>query len=169
MAGFAGEIRHPDRPLWRWRWPMEDRFLLFAGIVAVGVTVLALLLGWMDRKAVPAKDRVRRATGNAMLGLQEFIEPSVEYVFQAQNVEQKEEEDDEGLGEDQEAIRSDLAEALGRTPVDPEEVRRHLAAAVRAGMDWKSLFEQAVGEELRERPCRAPSIPPASRVAPRVD
>ncbi len=38
-----------------------------------------------------------------MLGLQQFIEPSVEYVFQSQNVEQKEEEDDNGLGGDEES------------------------------------------------------------------
>jgi len=146
---------------------MEDRFLIFAGIVAVGVIVLWVFLGGMDRKDLPRKPRVRRGMGNAMLGLQEFIEPSVESVFQSQNVEQKEEEDDKGLGGDEEAIRSDLAEALSRTPVDPEEVRRHLSAAVRLGMDWKALFEQVASVELRERPFRAPSIPPAKRVAPR--
>ncbi len=146
---------------------MEERFLVCAGIVAAGAVVLALFLGWMDRKGIPGKERVRRGTGNALLGLQEFIEPSVEYIVQAQNVEQKEEEDDEGLSGGESAIRSDLAEALGRTPIDLEEVRRHLSAAARTGMDWKALFEQAVGDELRERPFRAPCIPPARRVAPR--
>jgi hypothetical protein len=148
---------------------MENRFLIFAGIVAVVVIVLAVCLGWMDPKDIPRKQRVRRGTGNAMLGLQQFIEPSVEHVFQAQNVEQKEEEDDNGLGgdEEQEAIRSDLAGALSRTPVDPEEVRRHLSTAARLGMDWKALFDQVVTDELRARPFRAPSIPPAKRVAPR--
>jgi hypothetical protein len=34
-------------------------------------------------------------------------------------------------------------------------------------MDWKALFEQAVSDELHERPFRAPSIPPVWRVAPR--
>jgi len=102
-----------------------------------------------------------------MLGLQQFIEPSVEHVFQAQNVEQREEDDDAGQGDDGETVRSDLAEALSRTPVDPEEVRRHLTAAMRLGLDWKPLFEQALADELRERPFRAPSMPPARRVAPR--
>jgi hypothetical protein len=97
--------------------------------------------------------------GNAMLGLQEFIEPSVNYVFQSQNVEQKEEENDKGLGGDEQAVRADLAEALSQTPVDPEEVRRHLSTAVRLGIDWKALFDQVASEELRERPFRAPSIP----------
>ena len=146
---------------------MEDRFLYFAGIVAVVVMVLAAFFGWIDRKKLPGTKNVRRGAGNAMLGLQQFIEPSVEHVFQAQNVEQKEEEDDQGQGGDEEAVRSDLAESLGRAPVDPEEVRRHLASAARMGLDWRALFEQAVADELRKRPFRAPFVPPASRVAPR--
>ncbi len=146
---------------------MEERFLVLAATVAAGAVLLALCFGWMDRKAIPGKERVRHGTGHALLGLQEFIEPSVEYIVQAQNVEQKEEEDDEGLGGDEAAIRSELAEALGRTPIDLEEVRRHLSAAARTGVDWKALFEQAASDELRQRPFRAPCIPPVWRVAPR--
>jgi hypothetical protein len=146
---------------------VESAFLTVAGIVAVWAVVFEVFRRRLGRKDTPVKERLRRGTGHALLGLQQFIEPSVEYVFQSQNVEQKDEEADDGLGEDEEAIRSDLAEAMGRTPVDTEEVRRHLTAAARAGLDWKSLFEQAVSDELRERPFRAPSIPPAGRVAPR--
>jgi hypothetical protein len=146
---------------------VEGSFLTVAGILAVWAVVFEVFRRRLGRKESPVKDRLRRGTGHALLGLQEFIEPSVEYVFQAQNVEQKEEEDDDGLGEDEEAIRSDLAEAMGRTPIDTEEVRRYLTAAARAGLGWKALFDQAVGDELRERPFRAPSIPPVGRVAPR--
>ena len=146
---------------------MEDRFLFFAGIVAVVVMVLAAFFGWIDRKKPPGTKNVRRGAGNAMLGLQQFIEPSVEYVVQSQNVEQKEVDDDDGLGGDAEAIRSDLAEALTRTPVDPEEIRRHLSAAARMGVDWMALFNDVIRNELRQRPFRAPSIPPLKRVAPR--
>jgi hypothetical protein len=146
---------------------VEGPFLTVAGILAIWAVVFEVFRRRLGRKESPVKDRLRRGTGHALLGLQEFIEPSVEYVVQAQNVEQKEEEDDDGLGEDEEAIRSDLAEAMGRTPVDTEEVRRYLTAAARAGLDWKTLFDQAVGDELRERPFRAPSIPPVGRVAPR--
>jgi hypothetical protein len=148
---------------------MGEVFLIVAGIVAEGLILVIAVLGraGKDRKVPPTKERLRRGTGHALLGLQQFIEPSVEHVFQAQNVEQKDDEDDEGLGEDDEAIRSDLAEALGRSPVDVEEVRRHLAAAARAGLDWKAVYEQAAAAELRDRPFRAPSIPPAGRVRPR--
>jgi hypothetical protein len=147
---------------------MEVSFLIFGGIVAVGAIVLAVLLSHASRNRPVAKEHVRRATGSAMLGMQQFIEPSVEHIFQAQNVEQKEEDGDQGQGGDEETIRSDLAEALGRTPVDPEEVRRHLAAAARMGMDWKALFEHAAADEQEARPYRAPFIPPIQRVAPRV-
>jgi hypothetical protein len=146
---------------------MEARFLVFAGIIAVGAIVFSVFLGWASRKDPTAKQRVRRGTGGALLGLQQFIEPSVEHIFQAQNLEQKDDEEDDGLGVDEAVIRSNLAEALGRSPVDPEEVRRHLSAAARSGMNWKVLFEQAVADELSARPYRAPSLPPARRVAPR--
>ena len=148
---------------------MADGFLMVAGIVAVGMVLVVSVLGraGRDRKASAAGERLRRGTGHALLGLQQFIEPSVEHVFEAQNVEQKDEEGDDGLGEDEAAIRSDLAEALGRSPVDVEEVRRHLASAARAGLDWKVIYEEAVAAELRERPFRAPSMPPSGRVRPR--
>ncbi len=148
---------------------MEHSFLIFAGIVAVVAVLIVSVLGraGKDAKPSPAKDRLRRGIGHALLGLQQFIEPSVEHVFEAQNVEQKDDEDEGGLGEGEEAIRSDLAEALGRSPVDIEEVRRHLSAAARAGLDWKALYDQAVSDELRDRPYRAPSIPPVGRVRPR--
>jgi hypothetical protein len=146
---------------------LEARLLFFAMIVAPGVLALAWILTRKARNDTPSKERLHRGTGHALLGLQQFIEPSVEYLVQAQNVEQSEDEDDQGLGADREAIHSGLADALGRTPVDPEEVRRHLAAARRLGMDWRDLFDQAVAEELRQRPFRAPKMPPAGRVAPR--
>jgi hypothetical protein len=146
---------------------MQGQGLIVAALAAVAVIVLTLLLRASKRKRAPSHTHVRRATGSALLGLQGFIDPSVEYLLQAQNVEQKEEDDDDGQGADLEAIRSDLADALRRTPVDPEEVRRHLTAAARAGMDWNAVFEQAVRDELRERPFRVPYLPPARRVAPR--
>jgi hypothetical protein len=147
---------------------MEERLMFFAGLVSVAVIVVVSIAGRIKHKRLPAMQSVRRGTGNAMLGLQQFIEPSVEYVFQAQNVEQNEEEDDQGLDGDEDAVCSNLAEALGRTPVDPEEVRRHLAAAARLGLDWRVIFDRAVADELRDRPFRAPSMPPTRRVAPRA-
>jgi hypothetical protein len=148
---------------------METRFLLLAGIVTMGMFALAVSRRWFGWKDPRAAGRVRRGTGHAFLGFQQFIEPSVEHILEAQNVEQKDDEKDDGLGIDEEAVRSNLAEALRQSPVDHEEIRRYLTAAVRAGMDWVALFDQAVADELRERPFRAPSMPPARRVAPRLE
>ncbi len=113
-------------------------------------------------------ERVRRGTGHALLGLQQFIEPSVEHIFEAENREQKDEDDHDSDGDDPVAIRNDLAASLALTPIDPEEVRRHLAAAQRAGLDWRALYEEAAEHERAERPFKAPSIPPLWRVAPRT-
>jgi hypothetical protein len=143
-----------------------DAGFLTLALATVGLTALAAILGGRDRTNPQRQPRARRATGNALLGLQQFLQPSVEWVFQAQNVEQKDEDDDAGEGDDEEAILSDLGQALRRTPIDPEELREHLTAALRAGLDWNALFEQAVAAELRERPFRAPYMPPSWRVAP---
>src|SRR5579875_894274 len=100
-------------------------------MVAVGTLLIVAVLGRADEAGtrLPFQNRLRHGTGQALLGLQQLIEPSVEHVLAAENLGQKEEEDDDGPGGDEEAVRSDLAEALGRSPVDAEEVRRHLSAA----------------------------------------
>ena len=135
-----------------------------AGGLALALTLIGLTRrGPIDR----TRERTRRGAGHAMLGLQEFIEPSVEFIFQAENAEQKEEDEGNALESEQDAIIADLAVSLGRERVDHEEVRRHLASAQRSGLDWRELFEQAVGAEVTARPFRAPAMPPIWRVAPR--
>jgi hypothetical protein len=148
---------------------VDARPLIPAILLVAGFAALYLALAWMRRKGWvdPSRDRVRRGAGHAMLGLREFVEPSVEYILQAENAEQKEQDDlapsDDGPGQ----ILDDLSASLGRDPIDPEEVRRHLAAARRAGLDWRETFDRAIQGELAARPYRAPSLPPSWRVAPR--
>jgi hypothetical protein len=146
---------------------MDLNILFPAGLLLAGFLALARMQrkGWID--ASPG--RVRRGTGHAMLGLQEFIEPSVEHIFEAENLEQKDEDDRDASEDDPETIRADLSTSLGRDPVDHEEVRRHLATARRAGLDWREVYEQAVRDELSDRPFRSPSLPPPWRVAPREE
>ena len=148
---------------------MDHRPLFPLGWFLAGGLALVLTLVWLTRRGSIdcSRERTRRGAGHAMLGLQEFIQPSVEFIFQAENAEQKEEDEGDALETDQDAIRADLAVSLGRDHVDHEEVRRHLASAQRFGLNWRELFEQAVSAELTARPFRAPSMPPAWRVAPR--
>jgi hypothetical protein len=139
-------------------------------VVALVVTgSLSLLLTRKPRRGAGGSraERVRRGTGHALLGLQQFVEPSAEHVFEAENREQIDEDDKEGEGDDPRAIAASVAAGLARSRVDPEEVRRHLAAASRVGLDWRAVYEQAVRAELAARPFKAPAIPPAWRVAPR--
>jgi hypothetical protein len=148
---------------------MDFRPLVPVALLLAGVAALVLTFSWMRRRRWidPSHDRIRRGVGRAMLGMQEFIEPSVEYILQAENAEQAEAEDPGRSEDGPEAILADLAASLGRDPIDPEEIRRHLATARRAELDWRELFDQAVQDELAGRPYRAPSIPPAWKVAPR--
>jgi hypothetical protein len=147
---------------------MDLRPLIPLGWFLAGGLALALTIVWLQRRGVidARPERTRRGVSHAMLGIQEFIEPSVEFVFQTENAEQKEEDEGDGLEDEREALLSDLAESLGHDPIDPEEVRRHLAALQRAGLDWHALFDQAIRAELAARPYRAPSLPPVWRVAP---
>ena len=148
---------------------MDLRPLIPVGLLAAGITALFLALAWMRRRGWidPSPDRVRRGVGHAMLGMKEFVEPSVEYVLQAENAEQKEEDDLDASDDGPERILDDLSASLGRDPIDTEEVRRHLANARRAGLDWREAFDRAVQGELAARPYRAPSLPPSWKVAPR--
>jgi hypothetical protein len=98
--------------------------------LAGGLALVLRLLGTQRRVRVDTiKARVHRGTGHAMLGLREFVEPSVEYNFQAESAEQKEEDDLNPSGDDREEILAGLSTSLGRDPVDHEEVRRYLASA----------------------------------------
>jgi len=96
---------------------MESPVLLLIVALAIGMLVLALSRGWLGRKSPKAAEGVRRGIGRGLLGFQEFVEPSVECIFQAQNVEQKEEDDDDVLGVDEEAVRSNLADALSQSSI----------------------------------------------------
>jgi hypothetical protein len=147
--------------------PLALPVLLALG--AAAVFGLDRLVRWMQRRGWIdlGHERPRRGVGHAMLGLQEFVDPGVEHVLAAENREQKDDADHPGDEDDPDLLRADLAASLGRSPIDTEEVRRHLAAARRAGLDWRALFDEAVHAELAARPYRAPSLPPIGRVAPR--
>jgi hypothetical protein len=148
---------------------MDLHPLIPLGWFLAGTLVLAAALIGCRRRCPkdPNRERARRAAGHVLLGLEEFIAPSVEFVRQAENAEQRKEDEGSAAEDERAAVLADLAQSLAFNPVDHEEVRRHLATAERAGLDWRALFEQAVRDELTARPYRAPAIPPLWRVSPR--
>lgn len=153
---------------------MDHRALVPFVLLLVGGLALAAVLGWLREhgwaglRVDLSKDRVRRGVGHGLLGLQEFVEPSVEHIFETENREEKDrDEADSPDGEDREQILTDLAASLALDPIDLEEVRRHLTLALCAGLDWREAFESAAEAELRARPYRRPSMPPVWKVAPR--
>ena len=138
--------------------------------IYIALSVAALMV--LSRKGVVdfQGDRVRKGSGHALLGLQQFIEPSVEHILEADYLQDKDDENDNEAGEDDlEALQADLAAALGNSPIDPDEIRRHLAKAARLGLDWREFYEEAVRVELKNRPYRSPAMPPIWRVAPRLE
>ncbi len=102
-----------------------------------------------------------------LLGLQEFLDPGAAHVIKA--LDQQVVEDEEAGGGDppgQVELRELLEEALGRTPVDPEEVRQVLTQAQDLGLAPRTLFDEVVSAALAARPSLAPHVPIWSRVAP---
>ena len=148
---------------------MDFQPVIRLALILAGYLAFWLLLKWMQRRGWVdlSRERIRRGTGNALHGMQEFIQPSVEYLIEAENGEQVEEGDHESGEFDPEVVLVLLSTSLGRDPVDTEEVRSELARALKAGLDWRALYEQAVGIELEGRPFRVSSLPPIWKVAPR--
>lgn len=150
---------------------MDYRALVPVVLLLAGGIVLAVSLTWLRQHGWGKATRpggARRGVGHALLGLQQFVEPSVEYIFAAENLEEKDhDEDDVPDPLDRDVLMADLASSLACDPIDSEEIRRHLTAALRAGLDWHAAFDEAVAAELADRPYRRPSMPPVWRVAPR--
>ena len=70
-----------------WAWIVAE--LLTTGIIALAWGLRRR--GWIDLNP----RRIRRGVGNAALGLQDFVQPSIEYVIQAENTEQADRDDHE--------------------------------------------------------------------------
>jgi len=136
--------------------------------------MLGGLVAWrasVRRSALaPSGETIRRSAGNALFLLEEFVNPRVEHVVTARQDRVEDDEDSDGGDRNAlaERLRTELRASLAHPEIDPDEIRRHLALAVRSGLDWRSLYGEAVRDEIAARPFRAPSLPPSWRVAPRV-
>lgn len=148
-------------------------WLLFSIMVEMAIAGVIVLLARRQTKKSGSKEgqpleRVRRSAGNAMLVFQEFTDPRIEHVIEAQqeHVEDDEEAGDDGGEIDETELHEELVGMLGENEVDRSEVRRLLTRAQRAGLDWRASYERATANVLADRPYLAPRMPPPARVAP---
>jgi len=123
-----------------------------------------------DDESESAKTRRRGVTG-AAFALQQVFDPGIEHVIKAQRDAEEDEADPAGGDDDEpapiESYFDEVVEALIRSPIDTEEIRRLLTDADRDGHDWRELYAKAVENVEAERPFLAPKLPPVSRVSPR--
>src|SRR5262249_8839054 len=76
--------------------------------------------------ADPRDKARRRSTAGAAFALQQIFEPGTEHVVRTEQDEHSEDDDVSGDGDLDTAVEmlmADVRAALGRSPVDPEEVR----------------------------------------------
>jgi hypothetical protein len=139
--------------------------------VLVGVGVIAALLGvdrfclWLEAHGwlYYRHKKPSSSPASAWVALQQFVEPGVKHVIEVKD-HQREQGD---LGEEKDTFLRILLAIFKSTPVNPEEIRSCLAAARRAGVDWKMLYEEAAQAHRAVRPER--SIPSLEEVAPGED
>lgn len=67
-------------------------------LILIGIAGFAFAASWMQRRGWidVRRDRARRGGGRAALGLQEFIQPSVENLIRVEDSVQKQTDDREG-------------------------------------------------------------------------
>ena len=145
--------------LWQW---------LVGPLIVLGLFVA---LFWLDRFCLWLEDRgwlyYRRkkpssSAASAWVAMQQFIEPGVKHVVQIK--QEKRSEDDEAAGK--ERVLANLSATLDAIPINPEVVRYYLSVAQRAGLDWKSLYEEAVQIRRSRRRDSDALIPSPEEVAP---
>ena len=145
--------------LWQW---------LVGALIVLG---LFSALFWLNRFCLWLEDRgwlyYRRkkpgsSAASAWVAMQQFIEPGVKHVVQIKQ-ERRSEEDEEA---DKERVLANLSATLDAIPINPEVVRYYLSVAQRAGLDWKSLYEEAVQIRRSRRRDSDALIPSPEEVAP---
>lgn len=99
---------------------------------------------------------------SAFLRLQQYIEPRIKYVLKAKH-QDRSMEDRERV---QERLLARLLACLESNPVNREEIRCHLATALRAGLVGSQLYEKVVAMQRTNRPEDAARFPGLEEVVP---
>jgi hypothetical protein len=94
--------------------------------------------------------------------MQQFIEPGLKHVVQIKQERRSEEDEEAG----RERILANLLATLDALPINREVVRFYLSVAQKAGLDWKSLYEEAVQIQRSSRRDSDALIPSPEEVAP---
>jgi hypothetical protein len=129
------------------------------------VVVIAATLYGLDRLGLWLVDRgwlyYRRkkpdsSPAGMWVAMQQFVEPGVRHVRDVQQGHKQEDEE-----ERKERLLAYLCDCLDATTVRPEEVRFYLAAAHKAGLDWREMYAEAIRRHRAAHP-----IPAADDVTP---
>lgn len=122
---------------WDWLlWPA-----LAIGIVAAlfGLDRLGL---WLEDRGLLYYRRKKPTSSpiSAFVALQQFIEPGMRHVVEVKHHQRSEKEKEAG----RERFLAMLIEVLRSRPVNAEAIRLYLASAKEMGLDWKTLYQDAV-------------------------
>ena len=132
---------------------METRFPFFAVIAGVGVTALVVILGWLDRKKLPPQGEHSPRDGKRTAGASAVHRAVGRVRFPGPECgEQREENDDQGLGGEDEATFALTWPMLGPRRRSIPKRSGDTSRRPRTGLDWRAIFDEAVADELRERP-----------------
>jgi hypothetical protein len=144
-----------------WHWLI----VVVAGIALIPALRLLDRLGlWLEEKGW-LYYRKKKPTSSPLsfwVGMQQFIDPGVKHVVQVAE-ERRVEDDQTGR---KERILAYILANLDAMPVNREEIRFYLIQAMRDGLDWKGLYEEAVQIQRAARPEQANFIPPIDDVRP---
>jgi hypothetical protein len=94
--------------------------------------------------------------------MQQFIEPGVKHVVQIKQERRSEEDEEAG----KETVLTNLLATLDALPINPEVVRYYLSVAQKAGLDWKSLYDEAIQIQRSRRKDSDVLFPSLEEVAP---
>ena len=145
--------------LWQW---------LVGALIVLG---LFAAFFWLDRFCLWLEDRgwlyYRRkkpsgSAASAWVAMQQFVEPGVKHVVQIRQERRSREDEEAG----RERILANLLATLDALPINSEVIRFYLSVAQKAGLDWKSLYKEAVQIQRSSRRDSDALIPSPEEVAP---
>jgi hypothetical protein len=138
---------------------------------AVIALALPIAIFWFDRFCLWLEDRgwlyyrnkkPTSSAGSVFVAMQQFIEPKVKHVVQVKQDSRSE----QNLVAAKERALNSLLDALDASTVNPEVIRFYLSTAQRAGLDWKSLYEEAAQMHRARRKDADAAIPSPDELAP---